>query len=196
MNNLMENMEKALFGRKKRRMVLCAVIVLCMAIMAGGTAAYFTAEETAYNVITTGVLDMDLVEKTTGGADWPESGITGVMPGMVVDKIAYVENTGTIDFYTRLKVTVSVTAKDSELSDAYITLDYDTENWTEKDGYYYYNGVVSPEGKTEPLFEKVTFSKDMGNAYQNARVEILVEAEAVQSKNNADSALDAAGWDD
>ena len=197
MNLIMENMEKSLFGAGKRRVLLMAVLVLCLAILAGGTLAYFTAEETAYNVITTGILDMDLVEVDENGDPWPAwpaSGISGVMPGTVVDKVAYVDNVGGVDFYTRLKVTVTV--NDGALSNEFVKLDYDTENWTEKDGYFYYNSVVAAGESTTPLFETVKFSEDMGNAYQNATVVVLVEADAVQSKNNTDSALTAAGWDD
>ena len=34
----------------------------------------------------------------------------------------------------------------------------------------------------------------MGNEYMNARLTIKVNAQAVQSRNNTDSALTAAGW--
>ena len=182
-------------ARKKQKVILAAVLAICIAIFATGTVAYFTAEETAYNVITTGILSMDLVEETTGGEPWPEEGISGVMPGMEVDKIPYVVNNGGIDFWTRVSVTMKVTGADGKtLSDEYITLNYDRDNWTEKDGYFYYNAAVKPGEETKPLFTKVTFDTDMHNAYMNARVEIDVHAEAVQSKNNGDSALTAGGW--
>ena len=182
-------------ARKKQKIILAAVLVICMAIFATGTLAYFTAEETAYNVITTGILSMDLVEETTGGEPWPEEGISGVMPGMDVDKIPYVKNNGGIDFWTRMSVSMKVTGENgNELSAKYISLNFDEASWTEKDGYYYYNSAVKPGQETEPLFTKVSFSKDMPNAYMNARIEIDVHADAVQSKNNGDSAQDASGW--
>ena len=182
-------------SRKKQRMLLIAVLLCCAAIIASGTLAYFTAEETAYNVITTGSISMDLVEETTGGQPWPEGGISGVMPGMEVDKIPYVVNDGGIDFYARIAVNMTVTgANGNALSDKYISLNINKAHWTEKDGYYYYNGVVKPGQQTEPLFTKVTFDPDMHNAYMNATVEIDVMAEAVQSRNNGDSALEASGW--
>ena len=182
-------------SRKKQKIILAAVLMICMAICAAGTLAYFTAEETAYNVITTGILSMDLVEETTGGEPWPEDGISGVMPGMDVDKIPYVENDGGIDFWTRMSVSMKVTGENGkELSTKYISLNLDKTNWTEKDGYYYYNGVVEPGRETEPLFTKVSFSTEMPDAYMNARIEIDVHAEAVQSRNNGDSALTAGGW--
>ena len=203
--NMMQNVNEAeqipvnkgapVASRKKQRMILIAVLLCCAAIIGSGTLAYFTAEETAYNVITTGTLSMDLVEETTGGKPWPEEGISGVMPGMEVDKIPYVVNDGGIDFWTRISVSMKVTgANGKALSDEYISLNINNAHWTEKDGYYYYNGVVKPGEETEPLFTKVTFDTDMHNAYMNARVEIDVNAQAVQSRNNGNSALEASGW--
>ena len=47
---------------------------------------------------------------------------------------------------------------------------------------------------TPPLFETVTFSLDLGNDYADAKVQVAVSLEAVQSVNNGASALLAAGW--
>ena len=52
-NNLCNQSAK---GSRKRRLVLLALALCVAAVTATGTLAYFTAEETAYNVITTGVL--------------------------------------------------------------------------------------------------------------------------------------------
>ena len=38
----------------KRRISILSVLVICLATLAAGTIAYFTAEEKAHNVITTG----------------------------------------------------------------------------------------------------------------------------------------------
>jgi len=54
-------------AHQKRKVLLLAAVLICLAVAAGSTMAYFTAEETAHNVITTGSLSMDLVEETTGG---------------------------------------------------------------------------------------------------------------------------------
>jgi len=145
-------------ARMKKRVLLAAVLAICMAIIATGTLAFFTAEETAYNVITTGILSMDLKEETTGGEPWPEEGVSGVVPGTEVDKVPYVVNNGGVDFYTRISVTMKATGEDGgELSTDVVSLNIDTVNWTEKDGYYYYNGVVAPGKQTEPLFTKASF---------------------------------------
>lgn len=181
---------------KKAALSLAVIIVGLAVIATGRTAAYFTAEETAYNVITTGYLYMDLVEETADGKPWPEEGMTGIVPGMSADKIAYVENKGGVPFFTRISIDKLVLTADgkTELSSEYITLDLNEEQWLEKDGYYYYHRILEPGEKTEPLFTKVMFGPELGNEYMTARVEIYVLAQAVQSANNGDDPLEAMGW--
>lgn len=63
-----------------------------------GTLAYFTSENTAHNVITSGGVNIEVVEKTQGKdgvlVDFPKEGVRGVMPGSDVSKIVSVKNTG------------------------------------------------------------------------------------------------------
>ena len=188
----------------KKRIFLLAVAICCLALAGTGTLAFFTARSTAYNVITTGELDMTLVETTTDGLPYPDEPITNVMPSMEIDKVVTVENTGGVDFYTRIKLTCMVTFQDGtqeEMNMKDITLDLNEEDWTKQGDYYYYNRALLGMGedgtidKTEPLLRKVIFQRKLSNRYQNATVEILVDAQAVQSRNNTDSALTAAGWD-
>lgn len=181
----------------KKRILCLAIIVICLASLATGTMAYFVAEETAYNVITTGCLFMDLVEETEDGKPWPEEGVSNVVPATSVGKVAYVENKGSVPFFTRALVeTVIYPAPgvDAELKLEYVTLDLNTEFWTEWNGFYYYNRILQPGEKTEPLFTKVSFAPEMGNEYMNAKVEVLVLAQAVQSANNGTDPLYALGW--
>lgn len=181
----------------KKKVALIAAIVCCVAILAVGTTAFFTAEETAFNVIVTGVLDMKLHEETTGGEPWPVGGISGVMPGMDVDKKVYIENTGNVVFWCRIAISKAITAAEGveeELGFENIVLDINEESWTEKDGWYYYNKALEPGKETEPLFTVVQFGKDLGNEYMNCRVEITVNAQSVQARNNGENALEATGW--
>ena len=188
-------MDKRLRFRRKKEILLLVALLCCLSIITTGTVAYFTAEETAYNVITTGILSLDLVEEQENGEPWPENGVHGILPGMDVDKIVYVVNDGGVDFYTRIGLEMKVTGADGNaLSPEGITLDINRTDWTEKDGYYYYNSVLSPLEETEPLFTTVSFDVSLGNEYQNATVVIEVSAQAVQSKNNGDSSLTAVGW--
>lgn len=182
----------------KKKLLIGAFLCICLSIVAGGTLAYFTAENTAHNVITTGGIDIALQEwsdeqKVT---PFPENGIDDVMPGTSVTKIVEVKNTGSNEAYIRVKVDKNIALDgegDPDLD--LLELDLNTENWTEgEDGYYYYNEALAPDGVTEPLFTKVTFAGSMNNIYQNSSASVDVTAYAVQVANNGDTALEANGW--
>ena len=190
------NQPKVKSGMKKR-MLTAALALCCLAVLATGTLAYFTAEETAQNVITMGSLKMELVELNEEGKPW--TNVENIVPGMEVTKKAYVENNGSVDFYTRVKITKSFLPAQGEelpqLDTDLVELDLNEKYWERgEDGFYYYREPVAPDEETEPLFTKVTFSTDMGNEYQNVQVIIDLEAQAVQSRNNGDSATKATGW--
>lgn len=183
----------------KRRAFAAALIVICLAISAIGTLAYYTAEERAHNVITTGGVEIEVhewadEEKTE---PFPEDGVDDVTPGLEVTKIVEVENTGASAAWIRVLLEMTVTAADgeTELSADLVELDYNTEKWTlGDDGYWYYNEALEPGDTTEPLFTTVTFAAEMGNEYQESTCVIDITAQAVQSANNGDSALEAVGW--
>ena len=189
------NQPKVKSGMKKR-MLTAALALCCLAVLATGTLAYFTAEETAQNVITMGSLKMELVELNEDGKPWED--VENIVPGMEVTKKAYVENNGSVDFYTRVKITTRYVNEQGkklpELNTGLVELNL-SEDWKPgNDGFYYYTESVKPGEETEPLFTTVTFSTDMGNEYQNVQVIIDLEAQAVQSRNNGDSATKATGW--
>ena len=89
------NQPKVKSGMKKR-MLTAALALCCLAVLATGTLAYFTAEETAQNVITMGSLKMELVELDEKGEPWED--VENIVPGMEVTKEAFVKNTGTVYF--------------------------------------------------------------------------------------------------
>ena len=190
------NQPKVKSGMKKR-MLTAALALCCLAVLATGTLAYFTAEETAQNVITMGSLKMELVELNEEGKPW--TNVENIVPGMEVTKEAFVKNTGTVDFYTRVKITKRFVNEQGEekpeLNTKLVRLDINEKYWEPgNDGFYYYKKPVAPGEETKPLFTTVTFSTKMGNEYQNVKVKIDLDAQAVQSRNNGDSATKATGW--
>ena len=190
------NQPKVKSGMKKR-MLTAALALCCLAVLATGTLAYFTAEETAQNVITMGSLKMELVELNEEGKPW--TNVENIVPGMEVTKEAFVKNTGTVDFYTRVKITKTFVPAQGEekpeLNTKLVRLDINEKYWEPgNDGFYYYKKPVAPGEETKPLFTTVTFSTEMGNEYQNVKVKIDLDAQAVQSRNNGDSATKATCW--
>lgn len=186
----------------KRRIWMCAVVAIGFSILASGTGAYFTAEEKVHNVITTGNVDIDLIEKTDFDSDGDGElddfeNVSSVTPGTEVSKIVTVKNTGGQPAWVRIKVEKSITLADGvigEIDESLISYDINTEYWIEQGDYYYYTEALAPGATTEPLFSKVSFAPEMGNLYQNCTVAIDVQAQATQVANNGTTVLEADGW--
>ena len=184
----------------KRKLIAAAVAVICLSLLACGTLAFFTDEDTVHNVITSGNIDIELQEwadedKTT---PFTEVGVSGVMPGTDVTKIVEVKNTGSNDAYVRGKVEKEFLLSDDvegEPDSGLMKLDFDETYWTKgEDGNYYYKTVLKSGAVTEPLFASVKFDSVMGNIYQNSTAKVDVTAYAVQVANNGDGVMDAKGW--
>lgn len=184
---------------KKKILFLTAVLV-CLSIAMTGTLAYFTADDVAHNVITTGKVNIALQEWANEDQTVPFKNLEGVMPGNEITKIAIVENTGTAPAWIRVKIDIAVTKQitDKEvlrLSSDKVTVNIDTENWKlGTDGYYYYQKALDKGAKTEPIFTSVLFDKSMNNDYQGSTASVDVFAEAVQTANNGANVNEASGW--
>ena len=193
----------------KKKILVLALAVVFVSLMALGSAAYFTVEGRATNIITTGTVSLSLDEHLEEGK-WTEvkdNDVTvawqlkdRVMPGMTVAKKPTLKNDGTQPFFLRAKVEKSVVAADKETAmPADVVLIEFPEGWIEgNDGWLYYtpegSDAVAP-GAEVVLFDGVKLAEEAGNQYQNSTVTITVQAQAVQVKNNPGTdALTAQGW--
>ena len=184
---------------KKKRIFILAVMLICLALAATGTLAYFNADDQVHNVITSGNIAIDLIEQKQleDGSLVPYTNPVDVMPGTDVSKIVTVQNTGVGDAWIRVSVDSTVTFQtptDAAPQDGDVVLNFDTENWVLKDDYYYYTKPVAANGVTAPLFTTVSFSPKMGNIYQGSKLDIVIQAQGVQAANNGSTVLEAAGW--
>ena len=187
---------------KKRKILLISIFTIILAIAAMGSSAFFNAEDTAHNVITSGSVNSAVVETMLDGTElkaFPEEGITGVMPGSTVSKIVSIRNTGRSDAWIRVRVSIEM--KDGEgqpLDTGVVGFTVEGPWFDGGDGYYYYGEAVPAEKETQVLFREVRFDPDMGNEYQNCTAYIKIEAEAVQTANNpipdGGTVRDVAGW--
>ena len=50
----------------KKRIFLYAIVGICLSVAISGTLAYFTDEEVAHNIITSGGVNIEVIEKTQG----------------------------------------------------------------------------------------------------------------------------------
>ncbi len=180
----------------KRKILLLALVAICVATLAAGSLAYFTSESAAHNVITTGGVDIALLEWADTEKTQPFADRDGILPGASVTKIAEVKNTGPAAAWVRVRVEKVITLRgEGEPDTALLALDLNTADWTPgADGYYYYNAPLAAGETTAPLFTTVSFSRAMGNEYQNATAAVNLTAQAVQTANNGSAAADAVGW--
>lgn len=179
----------------KRKILILSVLAICIATLAAGTLAYYNAETTAHNVITTGGVEIAVQEWADEARTEPFEDLTGVMPNTTVTKIAEIKNTGASAAWIRVKVEKSIKLQGDGTPDTgLVELALNTADWTEKDGYYYYTKALKPGEVTAPVFTAVTFNATMGNEYQNATATVDVAAQAVQTANNGATVMDAQGW--
>ena len=176
----------------KKKIAAAALIVSMLSISAMGTLAYFTDTGIAHNVITSGKVDITLIDDTEEiGKPFPDGGITNVMPGTSVSKIVGVKNEEvSADAWVRLLVNTEFV---EDLDEKVVSMDL-SEKWTKSNetvtingkeyDAYTYKEVLEPNTYTEPLFEEVKFAPDMGNEYQKSTLHIDVIAQAVQADNN------------
>ena len=180
----------------RRKILIIAIVLALAAITATGSVAYFTAQDKAHNVIASGAVEIAVKEwaDEERTEEFPDTPITGVLPGMDVTKIVEVESTGA-EAWIRIKAEIAIALTGTGTPDtSLVVLDIDTENWTENDGWYYYKEALKDGAVTKPLFTKVTFSEKMSNEYMDSTVTVDITAQAVQTANNGASALEAAGW--
>ena len=187
---------------KRKVWFILAVIVMAAMLVSAGTLAYFSGSEQATNKVTLGNVKVALIEKMetpNGLIDYPAETVAGVMPGESLSKIAYGKNTGANEIWVRMKAVVSCQINsvggyiDGDASK--IVPAYNTEKWIAgADGWYYYALKLAPDAETDPLFSTVEFSKELDNAYADAKVDVVVTVQAVQTANNGDTVLLAQGW--
>ena len=187
----------------KKRILACAVVAICLSVLASTTLAYFTDMGTARNVITSGGISIKVVEQQMVNGTlqpYPSEPIP-VMPATTVSKIVSVQN---LEQTAWIRVRYAITVYDAngkalnipveELNQVIVVAPNTTE-WTLKDGWWYYNAAIASDETTKPLFEEVAFSgPNMDNKYQLCTVVIDVTAQAVQKANNGTTVWEALGW--
>ncbi|ABG84311.1 hypothetical protein CPF_0494 [Clostridium perfringens ATCC 13124] len=186
---------------KKKIIGLCIAGVLAVGSI-GGSLAWFTSSDSVTNPFSTA---------STDNPSNPNSGIKiheifnkedadNTLPGDKVTKQVNVINKATYDQLIRVKIKkVWKDAKGEEKPDLdtkNINLNFENNltdsnkpeegKWIEgSDGYYYYNGIVNPDGQTANLLESVTLSKDTTNEFKGLKFDVVVDSEGVQAANGA-----------
>ncbi|MFQ6848669.1 MAG: SipW-dependent biofilm matrix protein BsaA [Clostridium perfringens] len=186
---------------KKKIIGLCIAGVLAVGSI-GGSLAWFTSSDSVTNPFTTASTD-NPSDPNSGikiHEDFNKEDADNTLPGDTVTKQVNVINKATYDQLIRVKIKkVWKDAKGEEKPDLdtkNINLNFENNltdsnkpeegKWIEgSDGYYYYNGIVNPDGQTANLLESVTLSKDTTNEFKGLKFDVVVDSEGVQAANGA-----------
>ena len=186
---------------KKKIIGLCIAGVLAVGSI-GGSLAWFTSSDSVTNPFTTASTD-NPSDPNSGikiHEDFNKEDADNTLPGDTVTKQVNVSNKATYDQLIRVKIKkVWKDAKEdgkSKLDTENIVLNFENNltdsnkpeegKWIEgSDGYYYYNGIVNPDGQTANLLESVTLSKDTTNEFKGLKFDVVVDSEGVQAANGA-----------
>lgn len=185
----------------KKKILALAVIAICISIISYGTLAFYTSSKKAENVITSGNVDIELLEwadkekKVPYDEKYPDNTVTGILPGTDSTKVVEVKNSGDNPAWIRVSVDKDIILESDEKGDiGMMTMDYDLDHWTYLNGFYYYDEALKPGMTTEPLFANIRFDEKMSNSYQNCKAKVEVKAYAVQTANNGLTVEEASGW--
>lgn len=202
-----------------RRKLLVAAVALCMvAVLGGGTLAYFTGQgevENTFRVATNDqsgdAFSIEVFETDLEGAE-TTTGITyeSLQPADMVEKDPTVRNTGAYDAYVRLIVTISkadawrTACEKFGISDLETIFGgYENDDWTRKDApltneadntltyVYYLNTPLVPDGE-KTLFKTFTVPSQFDTTEMEAinGFTINVRGEAIQAANTVENPTD------
>lgn len=185
-----------MFRRIKAKCTVLALVAIVMTLVTQGSLAYYSTVGTATNVVTSGNIQFVIHERTDSGTEFPSQGVY-IVPGDVVSKKVSIESKCEHPFYLRVKLVYGVDSQTLSAEDCF-KLNLNTENWEEKDGWYYYKAIVGPGETTPEVFSHVEIvGSKVDNSYLGKTLQLTVKAQAVQSENNPirdGKTYTAAGW--
>ena len=227
---------------KKKILSICLVAVIAIMAIAGSSLAYFTAKDDAENVFTIGSVEIELLESTLHRADWGNGEFTNeeieedaedyqdylakqvIMPGVAVNKMPYVKNTGKSDAFVRIRVMIP-TALDldilnssmycsSALEEEFTTdvnwanpetktvkgVEYDVYEFTRKEALpagemTYWNVWNTIKMDSDTTQDDIKSLMDTGAITKDGKFNVLVEADAIQAASFGSAAEAFAAFD-
>ena len=180
-----------------------AIILLIIASMflVTTTIAFITRSITIDSIITFGNLKMQLIETTIDENNIERqvanNEVLDITHHSNVSRIVKVKNVGNHEFFARVSLDMIGIDENNKEFDANYLVSYDlnTQDWIYQDNWYYYKKTLKENEITTNLITQVKF--DINNImtnYSNGKFKFNINAEVVQTENNADNVLDAVGW--
>ena len=162
-------MKRIFNGSGGRKAALILSLCLIFALAVGTTFALLKASTAPVeNTFTAAKSDIKIDEDVTGGQK----------------KSIIVKNTGTAVSYVRVKLVMNWVDKSGNVSaePVNITVRYDTTNWFEQDGIYYYKTPVGPNMTTDNLLQKDKhITEPTEGKPDGCHLEVTVLAESIQA---------------
>ena len=147
----------------KNKKSLIAIAGILLIVVIGVTFAYFNSNATFQNRFNLGNYNVVTQEVFTSPDNWS--------PGDTIPKTLIATNNGSIDAAVRVSYIESWTDENgdevdiSDIPNNAVTIDFITPSqWTEDDGYYYYNYILKPGESTSSLIESVTLNPSLNDS--------------------------------
>lgn len=185
---------------KKKIIIAAGSSLAVLATIATATFfAIFQSGQKTETSLTTGVINVDLVESFTGSNGDKDYGTNPDKDGLEnATKVITGVNTGTQPAYVRVKIFPQVESLnelnkwtvDGAVSTNYVKYNQSNDGWVDGgDGYWYYTKKL-PAGETTPAITITNLELDLPDVIANLnngktfRVNMLVELEATQASND------------
>ncbi len=186
---------------KKKRMIWIALILMLCLGTAVLSAAFIRRQLTAENLISFGSVNLKLHETFINEQGIEEEFDAGTETDITYDaiqnRIFRVENTGKNPIFVR--VSFELCGEDGEgnpfEAQDYMNIELKKNDWVYHDGWYYYQDILEPNTETKELITDIIFNiEEITSNHPGSRYELQIDAQGVQSENNSENALQAAGW--
>lgn len=161
-------MKRIFNGSGGRKAALILSLCLIFALAVGTTVALLVAHTNAVTNTFTAAESGTHIEEVTKD---------GVKSSIIV------KNTGTATSYVRVKLVMNWVDKSGNVSaePVNITVRYDTTNWFEQGGIYYYRTPVGPNMTTDNLLQKDKHITEPTGKPEGYHLEVTVLAESIQA---------------
>lgn len=159
-------------GGRKKPLTLFVALVLLLTLAVGGSLAWLVSNDNVQNTMVPGNVPITIHENFDG----------------TTKSDVYVTNDGNIQAFIRVAIIANAVDEQGNVTTGTAPgYTVDLTKWTKIDNYYYYNGIVEPNGgKTADLFTgPVTF---------NGEINILAESIQVLGGITSDGSASVDAW--
>ena len=178
----------------KKRTMIVVICVILLSIFALTSLSFIIRQTSTDNIITFGSIKIKTEEKEImdDGSEVTvnNNDVVDITAKNNINRKIVVSNVGNHPAYIRVRIEFD----DSDIAN-YVSVQKSGEDWIYEDGLYYYKRKLDKGEKTTDLYLTMQFdATSIANYFPNSKLNLKIDTEAVQSENNADNVLEAAGW--